>query len=142
MKKSLMLAVALLALPAGAAQAAKTTTISLDSFCDVLTITQNKLVKTAFVLKEDSTDCENLFGAGFSGRVRNLGHQLVIGLRGGTLADEEYVMAIDYPFVTGGRFIIYGTGDGSTLTGFSGSTYTVNGTPAHGAKPVAMAIPH
>lgn len=141
MTKGFIVAAAFLALSVGSAEA-KSTTISLDSFCDVLTITQNKLVKTAFVLKEDSTDCENFFGAGFSGKVKVLGHQIVIGLRGGTLQDEEYVMAIDYPFVTGGSFTIYGTSDGVNLSGFAHETYTVNGTPKAGARPVLSSVPH
>lgn len=141
MKKFFVLAAAaLIATSGGAFARSRTTTISLDNFCDVLTFTQNKLVKEAFALKEVSTECENFLGAGFTGKVKTIGHELVIGLRGGTLPDEEYVMAIDYPFVTGGNFRIYGTGDGSNLTGFAGSTYTVNGTPARGAKPVLSAI--
>jgi hypothetical protein len=46
---------------------------------------------------------------------------------------------MSYPFVTGNSFIIYGTSDGVNLIAVTGGTYTVNGTPVRGAKPVLSA---
>jgi hypothetical protein len=141
MKTILALSAAVLLLSAGGALAApKVTTISLDGFCDVLQIQKNKVLKTAMVLHETSTDCEGLYGNGFVSKISTFGHVALIGLRGGSIPDEEYVIELAYPFVTGGSFIIYGTSDGVNLTAFSGSTYTVGGTPARGSKPVLSAV--
>jgi hypothetical protein len=49
-------------------------------------------------------------------------------------------MEISYPLVTGSSFILYGTEDGVNLTAFAGGTYTVNGTPAQGAKPLLSGV--
>src|SRR6185437_10978669 len=126
MKKILILAAAALVATAGSAFAKGTTTISLDNFCDVLTIKGNKILKTALTMVEQSQDCEGLYGAGFVGKVKTFGNVVSIGLRGGSIPDAEYVMEISYPFVTGSSFILYGTEDGVNLTAFAGGTYTVN----------------
>jgi len=137
MKKLLIgAAICILAATGSASAGPKATTISLDNVCDVLTIARNKILKTAVVLKEDNPECEGLYGAGFIGKVKTFGNVAVIGLRGGLVADEEYVLKLSYPFVTGGSYILYGTADGVNLIGFAGGTYTVNGAPVRGAKPV------
>ena len=140
MKRILILAAAALVATAGSAFARGTTTISLDNFCDVLTIKGNKILKTALTVAEQNPDCEAFYGAGFVGKVKTFGHVVSIGLRGGTDPNVEYVMEISYPFVTGGKFFLYGTADGVTLNGYAGSTYTVDGTPARGAKPVLSSL--
>jgi hypothetical protein len=53
-------------------------------------------------------------------------------------AGGQYIMRIDYPFVTGGSLQIYFTKDGSNLQGIVDKTYTVlSGTAvrAKGGKP-------
>jgi hypothetical protein len=130
-------AVALMTAATGAAAKGHgTTTISLDNVCDVLVFKKNTILKTALEMSQSNTDCEDLHGAGFFGKVSTFGKVAVIGLRGGSIPDEEYVLEIAYPFVTGGQYILYGTEDGTSLSAFAGGTYTVGGTPAKGARPV------
>jgi hypothetical protein len=137
-KKTFALAACVLIGGVNGALAKGGTTISLNGFCDVLTIHHNKVLKTALAATDDP-NCEALYGAGFVGKVKVLGNSAVIGMHVAGAA-EEFVFRIDYPFVTGGSWVLYGTQDGVNLMAFAGDTYTVNGTPAHGAKPVSSAI--
>jgi hypothetical protein len=116
------------------------TTISLNDFCDVLTIKHNAVLKTALTATDDP-NCEAFFGAGFVGKIKKIGNSAVIGVHVSGAA-EEFIFRIDYPFVTGGSWVLYGTQDGVNLTAFAGDTYTVDGTPARGSKPVLSTIKH
>jgi hypothetical protein len=140
MKKFFALAAVALIATSGAALAKGKTTISLDGYCDVLTIHQNKVLKTAYTMAETVDGCEGFYGNGFRGNVKPFGNVVMFGLRGGSLPDEEYVIEMSYPFVTGNSFIIYGTSDGVNLIAVTGGTYTVNGTSVRGAKPV-LSVP-
>jgi hypothetical protein len=135
MKKALALATFFFVAATGTACARGATTISLNDFCDVLTITPNAVLKTALVATDDP-NCENLIGAGFIGKIKVLGKSAVIGMHNPAGAAEQFIFRIDYPFGTGGSWVLYGTQDGVNLTAFAGDTYTVNGTPARGSKPV------
>jgi hypothetical protein len=116
------------------------TTISLNDFCDVLTIQHNAVLKTALTVTDDP-NCEPFFGAGFVGKVKKIGNSAVIGVHVAG-ATEEFVFRIDYPFVTGGSWVLYGTQDGVTLTAFAGDTYTVDGIAARGSKPLLATVKH
>jgi hypothetical protein len=141
MKKICALTIAALLATSGAALAkSKATTISLDGYCDVLSIQNNKVLKTALTATDDP-NCEALFGAGFAGKIKKIGNSAILGMHISGTA-EEFVFRIDYPFVTGGSWVLYGTQDGVNLTAFAGNTYTVNGTPERGSRPVLSAIRH
>jgi hypothetical protein len=131
---------ALVATSGGAFAKDTTTTISLNDFCDVLTIKHNVVLRTALTATDDP-NCEPFFGAGFVGRINRIGKSAVIGVHVSGAA-EEFVFRIDYPFVTGGSWVLYGTQDGVNLTAFAGDTYTVNGTAARGSKPLLATIKH
>ena len=129
MKKLLVLVTAIL-LGGTAGVAAKPTVISLHGSCDVLTISHDKPLKTA-LLATDDPDCTPLFGAGFVGRVQNIGNSAIIGMQASTLPGQQYVFRIDYPFVTGGSWVLYSTDDGVHLSALKGNTYTVESGPVH-----------
>jgi hypothetical protein len=138
MKTAFALAASIMIAASGGALAKGATTISLNNFCDVLTIQKNAVLKTALTVTDDP-NCEPLYGAGFIGKIKKLGNSAVIGMHASGAA-EEFVFRIDYPFVTGGSWVLYGTQDGVNLTAFAGDTYTVNGTAAKGTKPVTAAV--
>jgi hypothetical protein len=114
------------------------TVISIDGTCDVETFYQDRVLKTAFTMTEEP-GCTNLFGDGFAGKVRKLGGSLTMALSVPN-AGGQYMMRIDYPFVTGGSLQIYFTKDGGNLQGINDLTYTVlSGTPSvHGGKSVLL----
>lgn len=141
MKKICALAIAaLMATSSGALAKNKATTISLNGYCDVLTIKSNKALKPALTAIDDP-NCEALFGAGFAGKIKKVGNSAILGMHVSGTA-EEFVFRIDYPFVTGGSWVLYGTQDGETLTAFASNTYTVNGKAERGSKPVLSALGH
>ena len=140
MKKICAGALVTLLATTGTALADGKTTISLDGYCDVLSIAKNKVLKTALTATDDP-NCEALFGAGFVGDVKKIGNSAIIGMHVSG-AQEEFVFRIDYPFVTGGSWVLYGTQDGVNLTAFAGDTYTVDGAPARGSKPVLSIVKH
>ena len=139
MKKALALAACVLIGGTSGALAGGGTTISLNGFCDVLTIQHNKVLKTALTAVDDP-NCEALYGAGFVGKIKALGNSAVIGMHVQGAA-EEFVFRIDYPFVTGGGWVLYSTFDGVTLNALAGDTYTVESGPVHarGLKPAISA---
>ena len=105
------------------------TVISIDGTCDVLTFYQDRVLKTAFTVTEEP-GCTNFFGDGFAGKVKKLGGSLTMALSVPD-AGGQYMMRIDYPFVTGGSLQIYFTKDGSNLQGINDLSYTVlSGTSA------------
>lgn len=130
-------ALALMATTGGVVAKQNKTVISIDGTCDVATFYQDRVLKTAFTMTEEP-GCTNFFGDGFAGKVRRLGGSLTMALSVPD-AGGQYMMRIDYPFVTGGSLQIYFTKDGSNLQGINDLTYTVlSGTPApvRGAKSV------
>lgn len=114
------------------------TVISIDGTCDVATFYQDRVLKTAFTMTEEP-GCTNFFGDGFAGKVRKLGGSLTMALSVPD-AGGQYMMRIDYPFVTGGSLQIYFTKDGRNLQGINDLNYTVLSGPAsvNGGKSVLL----
>jgi hypothetical protein len=129
MKTYLALAAAALVATAGAASA-KTTVISLDGHCDVITIRVNKSLVTGV----DDPSCVTEYGGGAVGKVKGFGDTIVAGVITPNAPGEQFVFQVSYPLITGGTWSLYGTADGVTLTKLKAGTYTVEGTPAHGMK--------
>jgi hypothetical protein len=121
-------AVVLIGLSGAAVAKQNKTVISIDHSCDVLTFYQDRVLKTAFTMTEEP-GCTNFFGDGFAAKVRKLGGSVTMALSVPD-AGGQYMMRIDYPFVTGGSLQIYFTKDGHNLQGITDGTYTVlSGTP-------------
>lgn len=139
MKKLTTLVTAIL-LAGTAGAIAKPTVISLNGNCDVLTIAKDKPLKTA-LLATDDPDCVSLHGAGFIGRIQKIGNSAIIGMQGPAFAGRQFVFRIDYPFVTGGSWVLYSSDDGVHLSALAGDTYTVESGAVHkaGLKPAISA---
>jgi hypothetical protein len=142
MKTLLVLgAAALLALPSVASARTKTTTVSFDGYCDVVTIK----VTGALVAGQDS--CAGGFGGGLLVKhAGSAGRSVVAGVQFSVYPGYQFVLQLSYPLVTGGTWTMYATTDGTTLSPFEGGTYTVqsggaSNTP-RGTLPAAVAAFH
>src|ERR1700757_2844076 len=106
MKTLLVLgAAALLALPSVASARTKTTTISFDGYCDVVTIN----VTGALVAGQDA--CAGGFGGGLLVRhAGSAGRSVVAGVQFPSVyPGYQFVLQLSYPFVTGGAWTMYAT---------------------------------
>ncbi|HEY4115862.1 MAG TPA: hypothetical protein VGM17_17535 [Rhizomicrobium sp.] len=131
-------AAALLALPSVASARTKTTVVSFDGYCDVVTIK----VTGSLVAGQDS--CAGGFGGGMV--VKQLGGQgksIVAGVQFPVYAGYQFVLQLSYPLVTGGTWTMYATTDGTELDPFEAGTYTVQNGPSsapRGALPAVAAL--
>jgi hypothetical protein len=133
--RTVLILAALVALGGTAEARTKTEVVSLDGHCDVITL---KIDKTA-VAGADDPGCEAGFGAGYVGKVKGFGNAIVAGVQYGQFAGEQFVIRFDYPLVTGGHWDLAVTSDGVTFSPFESGTYTVEGTPARGARGLTSA---
>jgi len=117
-----VLALAALVATTGAASAkTKTTTISLDGECDVLTASVSKQL----IYGTDLAQCGGAYGAGLVGTVKGSGGAAVIGVQSSAEPGVQLVFQLQYPFKTGGAWELYETTDGTSMTELEHGTYTV-----------------
>jgi hypothetical protein len=136
MKKIVALGLAGLLLTAGAASAkTATAVISLDGYCDTLTVNIKKNVVVGF----DDPACETGIGVGYIAKTKNLGKAAIAGVQFPNDPGVQYVFEASYPFVTGGHWSLSFTKDGLTFNKFESGTYTVVTDPA--AAPSKRALP-
>jgi len=124
MKKILVAAAAAsLLLSAGSALAkSKSYVISLgDPFCVVANVT----VTGQQLAANENDACQTFIGGGFVGSVKRVGRKAIIGGISSAIPGAEIVISLDYPFVTGGNYTVYGTSDGKSLNAVGSGTYTV-----------------
>lgn len=117
--------------------AAKTATVvvSLDGYCDTLTVNIKKNVVVGF----DDAACETGIGVGYIAKTKNLGKAAIAGVQFPNDPGVQYVFEASYPFVTGGRWSLSFTEDGQTFNKFESGTYTVVTDPA--AAPSKQGLP-
>ncbi len=131
MRTALILGLAALLATTGSALAkTKTTVISLNGQCDVLTAHVNKNL----VYGTDSAQCNGAYGGGIIGKVKGFGNAAIIGAQTSLAPGSQFVFELQYPFVTGGSWAYFVTNDGQSMTELSHGTYTVEGTPVHGPR--------
>ncbi len=139
MKTYLALAAAALVAMGGTASAkSKTAVISLDGFCDVITLQINK----SLIAGADDPNCNTEYGGGMIETVKGFGNSIVAGLQTPNSPGHQYVVQISYPLVSGGAWTAYSTTDGVTLSFFNSGTYTVKGSAARGVKGETSVFQH
>jgi hypothetical protein len=124
MKKVLMLAAAsLLAFGGSAVAKTKTYTISLGgAFCVVAQVN----VTGKQVAANENDNCQKFIGGGLIATVkRKAGKQAILGGTTSQIPGAILVISLDYPFVSGGNYTVYGTSDGVTLSKVGSGNYTV-----------------
>ncbi len=134
MKTSLALAAAALIATSGAVGAkTRTSVISLNGHCDVITLQIGK----PLVAGADNPDCSPQFGGGLVGNVKGFGGAIVAGVQSPDVPGTQYVLQIAYPLLTGGAWLLYTTTDGISLKKVESGTYTVQGTATRGSTGVS-----
>jgi hypothetical protein len=121
---ALTAAVAVSGLAGGGASAkTKSYTISLGgSFC----VVANVNVKGTQVTANENDSCQTYVGGGFLATItKKAGKQAIIGGVSNEFPGAEILINLSYPFVTGGKYAVYVTGDGVTLTNVGSGNYTV-----------------
>ncbi len=138
MKTYLALAAAALVAMGGTASAkSKTAVISLDGFCDVITLQINK----SLIAGADDPNCNTEYGGGMIGKVKGFGNSIVAGVQSPNAPGYQFVIQLSYPLVTGGAWSVFVTQDGVTIQPFESGTYTVEGSAARGMKGATSAFP-
>jgi hypothetical protein len=116
------------------------TTISIDDFCDVLTVTQ----KGDRVAMTEDPNCAVGLGGGLVVKTKQIGEAADFS----TFYPNDgsgmvFNLLLSEPFVTGGTWILYETQDGVTENFFFEGTYTVGGAAAperRGARSITSLI--
>lgn len=134
--RTLSMITALLVLGSVADVGAKTQVISLDGFCDVLTLKISKIN----VVGTDTPVCTTGTGIGYIGKVKGFGKAIVAGAQFSAAPGAQFVMRISYPLVTGGNWDLALTADGATFTPYESGTYTVEGTASKGPRGVMPVV--
>lgn len=127
-------ALALLASTGAAEAKTKTTTISFDGYCDVVTLK----VTGTFVAGKDS--CAGGFGGGMVAKVAGFGNAIVAGVQFTPYPGYQFVLELSYPLVSGGTWNLYYTTDGKTLNAFESGTYSVSGAAMQGPRGSASIV--
>ena len=129
-------AAALIAMGGTASAKSSTAVISLDGYCDVITLQINK----PLIAGADDPNCAVQYGGGMIGKVKGLGGSIVAGTQSPNAPGYQFVIQIQYPLVTGGSWSLYATADGVTISPFESGTYTVEGSAARGVKGTTSAF--
>lgn len=128
-KTSLIAASALLLLAGQADARTRSTIISLDGMCDVVTVTvADKDLAAALETDEDGR-CETFLGGGRIAKTKDGAHIADIGGVLNSVASAAFTLDIQYPMVTGGSWQLYRTGDGIHMQLLLEGTFTVVGAP-------------
>jgi hypothetical protein len=115
----------------GAADATpKTQVISLDGYCDVLTLQINRTK----VVGADDPGCDPGLGVGYVSRVKGFGKAIVAGTVFGDAPGALFIIRVAYPLVTGGNWDLALTADGVNFTSYESGTYTIEGTADKGER--------
>ena len=131
MKKSALLAAVAVFAFAGQADAAKTTSISLDGTCNVFAITTQDSGHLAAALETDPDGrCQTFLGEGRVAGTKDLGRIVDIGGNFDGSPSAVFTIDIQFPFVTGGAWHEYKTTDGVHMQFLTSGTYTVVGPAA------------
>ncbi len=131
-------AAALVAMGGTASAKTQKTVITLDGYCDVITLR----IDNALVAAADAPKCTTEYGAGMIETVKGFGNSIVAGLQTPNSPGHQYVVQISYPLVSGGAWTAYSTTDGVTLSFFNSGTYTVKGSAARGVKGETSVFQH
>jgi hypothetical protein len=111
----------LMASISGAAARRATTTISIDDFCDVFTVT----TKGRYVAATDDPNCATGLVGGIFTKVKGVGNAATLGGIFNNDTTTSWTVVFSAPFVTGGTWILYFTQDGVTENFFFEGSYTV-----------------
>jgi hypothetical protein len=131
MKKTALLAAAAVFAFAGQADAAKTTSISLDGMCNVFAITTQDTARLAAALETDPDGrCQTFLGEGRVAGTKDLGRIVDIGGVFNGSPSPVFTIDVQFPFVTGGAWHEYETTDGVHMQFLTSGTYTVVGPAA------------
>ena len=104
------------------------TIVSLDGYCDQITITQNGKALVGGLETDENGRCETFLGGGVVGKVRGVvGKQAIIGGVINSSPGAVYTFTFSEPLVTGGTWASFVTTDGVTETPLATGTYTVTG---------------
>jgi len=122
MKLLIALAAAAAVFVAAPAMAART--INVGGTCNVLTVTVQD--KTRVAMRENDA-CTHIIGEGFVGSIQ---HQrgASIAYTDPSLPGTQLTLLFQYPFVSGGTWVLFATSDGKTMSQIENGTYTVGGT--------------
>ena len=134
--RNLMVLAAFLVLGSTADVSAKTQVISLDGYCDVLTLKISKIN----VVGADTPACTTGMGVGYVSNVKGFGKAIVAGAQFSAAPGAQFVIRIAYPLITGGNWDLALTTDGATFTPYEYGTYTVEGTASKGPRGVKSVI--
>ena len=135
MIRTLLAASAWLALAGTANASTASTTISIDEFCDVMTITVQDKKLAAALETDDNGRCETFMGEGQVAKAKVLGR--VADVSGNYNFNSAGVATLDlqYPLVTGGAWNLYVTTDGVNMQFVASGTYTVTAPGTELQKP-------
>lgn len=133
MKNLILCSVIALAMSTGSVLAkTTTTTIMFDGHCDVFSLTVHG---ENVGLTENNPECDVAFGSGYIGTVKKLGQYAIVGAILDQDVTAHWVIAVQYPFVTGGAWTVGYTEDGVHIHNNRASgTYSVAGTVAQGPR--------
>ncbi|MBV8978028.1 MAG: hypothetical protein JO261_06950 [Alphaproteobacteria bacterium] len=109
---------------------AKSLSLSFNGTCNVATLQTNagEAGIWSYVESTSNGSCENWIGGGgmLAGKIDGFkGKWVQIGLQGPSYPGEQDILFFEYPFVTGGKWILYATTDGKTVNFLNGGFYTV-----------------
>jgi hypothetical protein len=117
--------------------------IAQDGYCNVGVIRTSPSDRMVLYSETSPPSCENVIGIGVrsDGTYNGIpGDWLAIGELNDHYPSEPETMVYQYPFVTGGRWFLYGTTDAKTLILINSGTYSIlndgSATPRSG-KPVS-----
>jgi hypothetical protein len=128
MKKILASAALLTMLSASAVMArpATTTDIKLDGFCNIYSVTVDRVMAKA----QDTPSCTGTYGGGLVGTTKGFGKSVILALQDqGGSPGVQMVLQLSYPFTPTGTFTIYQTTDGQTFQDMYDGTYEVDSAP-------------
>ena len=122
------------------AGAQKTTTVSLDTYCDMLTFTINKDTntkkKTVAAMSESASTCTADIMEGYVVTIKGYTNAWVsVGgprFDGGT---DSWGFLMQYPFKTGNSWGLYESTDGVNVALVASGTYTVSGSGPRSGPP-------
>ena len=103
-------------------------TISIGGHCNVLSV---RVQPGSLVAAQEHDACTQIIGEGFVGTVQHQ-RRATIAYTDPSLPGDQLTLLLQYPFVSGGTWVLYVTTDGKTMSAIDDGTYTVGSSAASG----------
>ncbi len=111
--------------------------ISIGGHCNVFSV---RVQSGSLVAAQEHDACTQIIGDGFVGNIQRQ-RAATIAYTDPSLPGDQLTLLLQFPFVSGGTWVLFVTADGKTMSAIDEGTYTVGSPAASGLSAEGRSAP-